>query len=134
MTGMVFAVVGIQAHYSKTLILFFIPQIFNFLLSSPQLFGLLPNPRHRVPMFDRDTNLLHPSTAKYENGKRPSKLATLVLKAFSVLGLAEIKVDPKTNMITECTNLTILNFFLVRLGPMNEKRLVQVLIASQVCP
>lgn len=48
-TGMAFAVVGIQAHFSKTLLLFFIPQIFNFLLSCPQLFGLVPCPRHRVP-------------------------------------------------------------------------------------
>jgi len=48
-TGMAFAVVGIQAHFSKTLLLFFIPQVFNFLLSCPQLFGLVPCPRHRVP-------------------------------------------------------------------------------------
>ena len=48
-TGMAFAVVDIQAHYSKTLLLFFLPQIFNFLLSCPQLFGLVPCPRHRVP-------------------------------------------------------------------------------------
>lgn len=48
-TGMAFAVVGIQAHYSKTLLLFFLPQIFNFVLSCPQLFGLVPCPRHRVP-------------------------------------------------------------------------------------
>ena len=30
------------------------------------------------------------------------------------------------------TNLTILNFFLLRLGPMSEERLVQVLMCSQV--
>ncbi|KAI0916780.1 hypothetical protein AcW1_007859 [Taiwanofungus camphoratus] len=48
-TGMAFAVVGIQAHFSKTLLLFFLPQIFNFVLSCPQLFGLVPCPRHRVP-------------------------------------------------------------------------------------
>ncbi|GJJ76774.1 UDP-N-acetylglucosamine--dolichyl-phosphate N-acetylglucosaminephosphotransferase [Entomortierella parvispora] len=59
--GMTFAVVGILAHYSKTLMLFFIPQIFNFLLSSPQLFRLVPCPRHRVPRFNRGTNLMEPS-------------------------------------------------------------------------
>ncbi|KAK3819687.1 MAG: UDP-N-acetylglucosamine--dolichyl-phosphate N-acetylglucosaminephosphotransferase-like protein [Benniella sp.] len=59
--GMTFAVVGILAHYSKTLLLFFIPQIFNFLLSSPQLFRLVPCPRHRVPRYNRGTNLLEPS-------------------------------------------------------------------------
>ena len=50
-TGMAFSVVGIQAHFSKTLLLFFMPQIFNFLLSCPQLFGLVPCPRHRVPRY-----------------------------------------------------------------------------------
>lgn len=47
--GMAFAVVAIQAHFSKTLLLFFIPQIFNFVLSVPQLFGLVACPRHRLP-------------------------------------------------------------------------------------
>ncbi|KAI1308728.1 tunicamycin resistance protein [Mortierella claussenii] len=59
--GMTFAVVGILAHYSKTLLLFFIPQIFNFLLSAPQLFRLVPCPRHRVPRYNRSTNLMEPS-------------------------------------------------------------------------
>lgn len=47
--GMAFAIVGVLAHFSKTLLLFFIPQIFNFLFSTPQLFGMVPCPRHRVP-------------------------------------------------------------------------------------
>lgn len=33
--GMTFAVVGILGHFSKTMLLFFIPQIINFLLSLP---------------------------------------------------------------------------------------------------
>ena len=52
-TGMAFAVVGINGHFSKTLLLFFIPQIFNFILSCPQLFGLVPCPRHRLPRLVR---------------------------------------------------------------------------------
>lgn len=48
-TGMAFAAVAIQGHFSKTLILFFIPQIFNFILSCPQLFHLVHCPRHRLP-------------------------------------------------------------------------------------
>ncbi|KAF7291566.1 Udp-n-acetylglucosamine-dolichyl-phosphate n-acetylglucosaminephosphotransferase [Mycena chlorophos] len=130
-TGMAFAVVGIQAHFSKTLLLFFIPQIFNFLLSCPQLFGLVPCPRHRVPRIDHDTNLLYPSQAPFEQ-KPPSKLATLILRVLSTLGLAKLTIEPSTGAIASTTNLTILNFFLVRLGPMTEKRLVQVLMAAQV--
>ena len=47
--GMTFAVVGVLGHFSKTMSLFFIPQVLNFLYSSPQLFGLIPCPRHRLP-------------------------------------------------------------------------------------
>jgi UDP-N-acetylglucosamine--dolichyl-phosphate N-acetylglucosaminephosphotransferase len=46
---MTFAVAGILGHFSKTLLLFFLPQIFNFLYSTPQLFKLIPCPRHRLP-------------------------------------------------------------------------------------
>lgn len=51
-SGMCFAVVAILCHFSKTLLLFFIPQIFNFLYSLPQLFHLVPCPRHRIPKYD----------------------------------------------------------------------------------
>ena len=47
--GVTFAVVGILGHFSKTMLLFFLPQIFNFVFSVPQLFHLLPCPRHRLP-------------------------------------------------------------------------------------
>ncbi|KAH8108709.1 N-acetylglucosaminephosphotransferase [Phellopilus nigrolimitatus] len=130
-TGMAFAVVGIQAHFSKTLLLFFIPQIFNFILSCPQLFGLVPCPRHRVPRFDGETNLLHPSTITFED-KPPSRLATLVLRLLSAVGLTKLTIRVQDGSITEASNLTILNVFLVRLGSMTEKRLVQTLIATQV--
>lgn len=49
--GMVFAVVGILGHFSKTLLLFFVPQIFNFVFSAPQIFHILPCPRHRMPVY-----------------------------------------------------------------------------------
>ncbi|KAG6850734.1 hypothetical protein H0H93_009357 [Arthromyces matolae] len=129
-TGMAFAVVGIQAHFSKTLLLFFIPQIFNFILSCPQLFGVVPCPRHRVPRYDADTNLLYPSTADFE--KPPSRIATIILHSMSTLGLAKLTLHPTTGVIQKSTNLTILNYFLVRLGPMGEKKLVQVLMCSQI--
>ncbi|KAL0057140.1 tunicamycin resistance protein [Marasmius tenuissimus] len=133
--GMAFAVVGIQAHYSKTLLLFFMPQIFNFVLSCPQLFGLVPCPRHRVPRFSPETNLLYPSRAKLESkdGKPrpPSGLAALILRTFSVLGFVELTFG-HDGEITETTNLTILNVLLVRFGPMREDRLVKVVVAVQI--
>jgi len=52
---MTFAVVGILAHFSKVLLLFFIPQLINFGLSIPQLIGIIPCPRHRLPRYNTQT-------------------------------------------------------------------------------
>ena len=41
-SGMVFAIVGIIGHFSKTLLIFLLPQIINFVYSVPQLFHILP--------------------------------------------------------------------------------------------
>lgn len=56
--GTVLAVSGITGVYSKTLLLFFSPQIFNFIISIPQLFHIVPCPRHRVPKWNPKTNCL----------------------------------------------------------------------------
>lgn len=56
--GMTFAMAAILGHYALTLLLFFMPQIFNFLYSVPQLFGIVPCPRHRLPTFNRETGKL----------------------------------------------------------------------------
>ena len=146
---MAFSVVGIQAHFTKTLLLFFLPQIFNFILSCPQLFGLVPCPRHRVPRcttsvfellrryanfvqlrFDPDTNLLHPSKTHFP--KPPKQLTAVILRLLSFLGLTSITTHPTTGQILEANNLTILNFLLLRFGPMSEKQLVRVLMCVQV--
>ncbi|KAL7675855.1 hypothetical protein ACOME3_002118 [Neoechinorhynchus agilis] len=50
-SGMLFAVVGILGHFGKTMLLFFMPQIFNFTVSLPQLLRLVPCPRHRLPRY-----------------------------------------------------------------------------------
>ncbi|KAH9648875.1 GlcNAc-1-P transferase [Citrus sinensis] len=56
--GMTMAVVGILGHFSETLLIFFLPQVLNFLLSVPQLFGFVKCPRHRLPRFNPQTGLL----------------------------------------------------------------------------
>ncbi|KAI8562351.1 hypothetical protein RHMOL_Rhmol03G0029600 [Rhododendron molle] len=56
--GMTMAVAGILGHFSETLLIFFLPQVLNFLLSLPQLSGYVPCPRHRLPRFDPQTGLL----------------------------------------------------------------------------
>merc|ERR1712166_239838 len=54
--GMSLAVAAILGHFSKTLLLFFIPQIINFVYSMPQLFKIFPCPRHHMPDFDPKSN------------------------------------------------------------------------------
>lgn len=56
--GMTFAMASILGHFSATLLLFFIPQIINFLYSLPQLFGIVHCPRHRLPKFNKKTGKL----------------------------------------------------------------------------
>ena len=53
---------------------------------------------------------------------------------FSGLGLVELTFDEKTGDVASTTNLTILNVFLLRLGPMREDSLTRVLISTQASP
>ena len=114
--GMTFAVVGILGHFSKTLLLFFMPQILNFLWSVPQLFKLVPCPRHRLPSFDSKTGLMYPSTFDCQ----PTDYQ--LLKRLNGL-------DPQS---TKIPNMTIINMTLSILGPMSEQNLCTVLLGLQV--
>lgn len=59
--GMTIATAAILGHFSKSLLLLVIPQVANFLYSVPQLFHLVPNPRHRLPKVNLATGLLEAS-------------------------------------------------------------------------
>ncbi|KAJ2841248.1 UDP-N-acetylglucosamine--dolichyl-phosphate N-acetylglucosaminephosphotransferase, partial [Coemansia erecta] len=65
--GMTFAVCGILGHFSKTLMLFFIPQVFNFVYSAPQIFGLVPCPRHRLPKMAAGSPLSPATVARIQH-------------------------------------------------------------------
>lgn len=129
--GMVFAVVGILGHFSKTMLLLLIPQICNFIYSSPQLFGLLPCPRHRLPRYNARTNLLEPSVTSYPAERPPSEFQTVMLKSLARMRLLEIEIEPGTDKIKSSTNFTLLNLWLVWFGPMREDRLAYGLSAMQ---
>ena len=110
--GMTFAVVGIHGHFSKTLLLLFLPQIANFLYSLPQLTHVVPCPRHRLPRYDPVSRLMHASTFPC----RPSQY-----RAF--------KRAPDE---LECPNFTLICAVLRLAGPMRERSLTVVLLALQV--
>ncbi|KAG2451673.1 hypothetical protein HYH02_003453 [Chlamydomonas schloesseri] len=78
--GMTIAVAGILGHFSETLLLFLLPQVFNFVYSLPQLFGIVHCPRHRLPVFDPATGLLRPKDAPDWN------LVNLTLQLFGRCG------------------------------------------------
>ena len=128
--GMLFAVVGILGHFSKTLLLLFIPQIFNFLYSAPQLFALVPCPRHRLPRFNARTGLLEPSIATFSEDKPLKPIVGEVLKLLHGLRLLKVEVDDAGRVI-KTTNFTILNLWLVWRGPMKEGRLTTEILAMQ---
>jgi UDP-N-acetylglucosamine--dolichyl-phosphate N-acetylglucosaminephosphotransferase len=103
--GMTLAVTGILGHFSKTLMLFFIPQILNFLYSLPQLMKIVPCPRHRLPLFNPKTGLLGPSYAD---------------------------ADPKTRQGGTVVNMTLINLTLRITGPVREDTLCRILLVLQV--
>ncbi|ORX34755.1 glycosyl transferase family 4-domain-containing protein [Kockovaella imperatae] len=145
-TGMAFSAVAIQGHFSKTLILFFIPQIFNFILSCPQIFHIVPCPRHRLPKYSEATDTLSPSVAEFT--KPLTWPAIIILRIFEALRLVRLtrevehaayngkgstkQVSTRSGRIISCTNMTILNFLLVNFGPMRESSLCTLLGAIQV--
>uniref|UniRef100_A0A2L2YJL3 UDP-N-acetylglucosamine--dolichyl-phosphate N-acetylglucosaminephosphotransferase n=1 Tax=Parasteatoda tepidariorum TaxID=114398 RepID=A0A2L2YJL3_PARTP len=130
--GMTFAVVGILGHFSKTMLLFFTPQIINFLFSCPQLFHFVPCPRHRLPKFNKDRNVMEPSTVIFKK----SSLSTLgcfcmwVARTFKLVCYKEEFKD--NELYCETSNFTIINFMLKVAGPTHEKTLTTYLLSFQV--
>lgn len=114
--GMTFAVVGILGHFSKTLLLFFIPQVLNFIWSIPQLFKIVPCPRHRLPSFNSESGLMEPSTFK--------------CKSFEYRWLKCLTW--KDRDCTEVANMTVINLTLQILGPLSERNLCIVLLFVQM--
>eukprot|EP00056_Hartaetosiga_gracilis_P000944 m.41453 g.41453 ORF g.41453 m.41453 type:complete len:421 (-) comp10426_c0_seq1:20-1282(-) len=126
--GMTFAVVGILGHLSRTMLLFLAPQVFNFVLSVPQLFRLVPCPRHRMPKFNASTGLLENSEIAIER-KSISSLANAII---SVLGAFHVVKVTKEKDIVTVSNFTILNTLLHMIGPMSERQLANTVFYIQI--
>ena len=142
--GMVFAVISILGHFSKTCALFFAPQLINFIYSLPQLFKCIDCPRHRLPSLNEETGLLQMSLVSIDSSKlHKSTLKLLyVLNRFGLLYLSESKdlshlasdgpsVLP-TNILY-MNNMTLINLVLYWTGPLHEARLTFYLLFFQGC-
>lgn len=130
--GMTFAVVGILGHFSKTMILFFIPQVFNFLYSVPQLFHFVPCPRHRLPRYSPGDDKMEASTVKFRlSSLGPQGL--IIVQLYRCLGLIScVEVAGPHKDEVECSNFTLINFVLVLGGKLHERRLTTILLLIQI--
>ncbi|TLS29696.1 hypothetical protein PpBr36_01077 [Pyricularia pennisetigena] len=128
--GMVFVVVSILGHFSKTLILLLVPQIFNFVYSAPQIFGLVPCPRHRMPRFHARTGLMEPSVTPWTPERQPRAPTAAALRLLARLRLIRLTEDADGRFV-ETTNMTIINLWLVWRGPLAERRLAAELTIVQ---
>jgi len=131
-SGMTLAVVAILGHFGKTLLLFFIPQVINFVYSVPQLFRLIPCPRHRLPKYNEETDLREMSTVEFKaSDLKP--LGKLCLYIFSWVGLGPLRRYSKDSEdYIEINNLTIINLTLRFCGPTHEKWLTVYILLFQV--
>jgi UDP-N-acetylglucosamine--dolichyl-phosphate N-acetylglucosaminephosphotransferase len=130
--GMTFAVVGILGHFSKTVLLFFIPQIINFAYSTPQLFRLIPCPRHRLPKYEPTTDRLSMSYAHFKKSEL-NVLGHLVVQLLQLFRLASVENDVgEDGKEMRINNLTLINFIIKLCGPMKEQSLTIIVLCLQV--
>lgn len=127
-SGMTFAVVAILSHFSKTVLLFFLPQIINFIYSVPQLFHMIPCPRHRLPKYSAETDLLYPSKTVILR-KDINILNKSIISLLKAIRLIDIVEDNDSIIMN---NMTLINLFLIKLGPIREVQLTMYLLLFQV--
>ncbi|XP_028931973.1 UDP-N-acetylglucosamine--dolichyl-phosphate N-acetylglucosaminephosphotransferase [Ornithorhynchus anatinus] len=130
--GMTFAVVGILGHFSKTMLLFFLPQVLNFLYSLPQLLHVIPCPRHRVPRLNVKTGKLEMSYSKFKTDGLSPWGASLLKLAEALRLVAVRRGEDGDGAYTECNNMTLLNLLLKLVGPTHERTLTVLLLLLQV--
>lgn len=125
---MTFAVVGILGHFSKTVLLFFLPQLINVIYSVPQLLRVIPCPRHRLPKYNAETNTVQASRTIIAK-KDVNFLTRSLMQVGSSLYLVD-KIEDNESI--NINNLTLINFFLIHLGPMSEPVLTKRLLVFQI--
>ncbi|KAJ3128481.1 tunicamycin resistance protein [Nowakowskiella sp. JEL0407] len=106
--GMVFPVVGIMGHFSKTVLLFMIPQMFNFVYSCPQVFHFVECPRHRMPRLNPKTQLIEASRSPFiatpSDNSKPNKggikrkMGKIFLLFLEFFGLCDIRHFPRLKL------------------------------------
>ena len=115
--------------------------ILNFLYSLPQLFHLVPCPRHRLPKYSKETDTVNTSMAVFRKEEMGSlgRLSLTILSSLKLASVREYTVEVDSDKDTptmvdmvECNNLTLINFILRLAGPMHEQTLTLTILAIQV--
>lgn len=83
--GMALATAAILGHFAKSFILLMVPQVVNFLYSTPQLLGFIPNPRHRLPRINLKTGFLTPSKVAPGSDRDNLTLLCACLRIFGTM-------------------------------------------------
>uniref|UniRef100_A0A914N4U4 UDP-N-acetylglucosamine--dolichyl-phosphate N-acetylglucosaminephosphotransferase n=1 Tax=Meloidogyne incognita TaxID=6306 RepID=A0A914N4U4_MELIC len=129
--GMTIAVSALTGRFSKTLLLFLLPQIINFIFSCPQLFHLIPCPRHRLPRLN-ENGKLEMSMVEFQ----PHKLSKIGNVCFRILGMARLiyykEYIKDGESWVSMNNLTILNLILKFNRPQFEWELTNKFIILQI--
>ena len=131
-SGMTFAVIAILGHFSKTMLLFFIPQICNFVYSVPQLFRFVPCPRHRLPKYNTETDKLELSRSLFKKSEL-GLIGWLCVELLWKFGLLDVERNiGEDGEYMQINNMTLINFVIKVLGPLHERTLVSILLLIQV--
>lgn len=129
--GAVFAAVPIVGHFSKMVVLFLLPQMLNFIYSVPQLFKLVPIPRHRMPDYDPTDDMVRASYVEFDPNKM-SVVGKTVLRVLEFANLVDVRVTNERTGLCQVNNLTLINFVLVKFGPCREDALCVRLLVLQI--
>ena len=128
LAGTALAVAGILGHCSKTLLLFMVPQVINFIYSLPQLFRLIPCPRHRMPVYVEELDQVGVSYTDWIDEKTLNRTLVSVIHTFGIA-----RIERKERNLIRFSNFTVINFLLWKVAkPVNEGTLVNVLLGIQL--
>jgi len=128
--GATLAAVSVVGHSTKTMTFLLIPQFLNALYSVPQLFKVVDCPRHRMPGYDSNRDVLLNSYFEIDP-ENLSKSASALIWLLRTFRLAKfLPADPKTGFV-QVSNLTLPNFFMHAFGECREDVLCSRLLMFQ---
>lgn len=136
--------VGLLGGFSRRLFFMLSVQVINFIVSLPQILGVIECPRHRMPACEEVNGeiLLIPSVVVLSESTKPATLSkpakpTIIttlrhsLRAPLVSVLIRAGLAERKSGVVQAPNMTLLNLILFYFGRMGEEKLCRVLMQIQ---